>query len=106
MFTHLSASNTGQYHVFAANQFVCLTVTCCCLALRRCWRVLTSLLLPSVRRCWNVELDDASFNKLVYRLNRNVLQLCFAQRLAPDTLSKLESLRNLQTLLDCAQLGT
>ena len=51
------------------------------------------------------ELDENRFNKMLYRLNLNLLTLCFAQGVDARDLLPQQTLRNIRTLISSPQLG-
>ena len=51
------------------------------------------------------ELTESQFERAVYRLNHNILYLCFAQNVDPELLNAKHSVHNLLVMLDSPQLG-
>ena len=51
------------------------------------------------------EMSEKDFNKAVYKLNHNVLYLCFTQKVAPELLQPRHTVHNLLMLLKASQLG-
>lgn len=67
-----------------------------------------SISLPK-RQCYSEfcgnELSEKQFNKVVSRLNQNVLYLCFSQGVEPDNMEPKHTLHNIVALLNSSQLG-
>ena len=51
------------------------------------------------------DLEEERFYKLVFRLNSNVLQLCFSQSVDPDKLQAHHTIHNILTVLNSQHLG-
>ncbi|CAH1792349.1 unnamed protein product [Owenia fusiformis] len=51
------------------------------------------------------ELSEGQFERLVFHLNHNILQLCFSQNVDSDALHYKHTVHNLLTLLKTAHLG-
>lgn len=54
--------------------------------------------------CGN-ELTECQFERDVYRLNHNILYLCFTQNVDPELLNAKHTVHNLLVMLDSPQLG-
>jgi beclin 1-associated autophagy-related key regulator len=51
------------------------------------------------------DLDEDHFNKMVYKLNHNVLHMCFTQAVPVEELHPLQTIHNVLMLLKSVELG-